>query len=138
MANTFRVLFVDDEPRLRQSWQRLLSSYPDIEFVGTLDTADGLDAAVRATGAHVVLLDVSMPGQCPLDACRNLTRAAPDARVVFYSGHDDAALVEDCFHAGAWGFVDKLMPPDEIIAVLRRVAAGEPSFPRNFDAPTGG
>jgi DNA-binding NarL/FixJ family response regulator len=122
-----RVLFVDDDPRLRDCWGRLIATQNGFELVGTLDRADLLVDSVGRLKPHVVLLDLTMPGADPLEACATLTREFPDVRVIIYTGIDDPALLDAAHAAGAWGFVDKLSPPAEILDTVRLVSQGATS-----------
>jgi DNA-binding NarL/FixJ family response regulator len=124
-----RVLFVDDDRRVRECWSRLLEAQSDIELVGTLDQADRLVEVVQRVEPDVVVLDLTMPGLDPIEAARRLTESDAGARVIFYSGHDDPSLMDAAYDAGAWGFVDKLAAPDAIIEVIRSVAQDTPVFP---------
>jgi len=119
------VLLVDDEPRLVQAWIKLFASEPEFDLVATLDTADGLVEKVNEFDPRIVVLDLGLPGIDPLEVLRSLSESRPDVRIVVHSGQSDGRIREAAFDAGAWGFVDKLAPPEEVFSVLRRVAAGE-------------
>ncbi len=127
-----KVLFVDDEPRLRTVWERLIGMQDDMACAGTLACADDLPRRAAETGAHIALLDLTMPGRDPIEVAAEVAERCPDCRVVIYSGHNDPESMRRAHEAGAWGYVDKLDEPDEILAALRRIAAGEPVFPRSF------
>ncbi len=127
-----RVLFVDDELRLRKAWEQLLCGQEDLEFVGALGSADDLVTTAARTLADIVLLDLSMPGPNPFDAMTRLAAERPDCRVIVYSGYTDREVVQKAIDAGAWGFVDKIERPSDILAAVRRVALGEVVFPGDF------
>lgn len=124
------VLVVDDEAKLRNSWERVLDAQPDLACAGTLGDAEGLEEKAAELGAAVVLLDLHLPGRDPLEAIRGL--AGGDCRVIVCSGDSDPDLLRRVFDAGAWAFVDKLTPPRETLEVIRRVAGGEAVLPRGF------
>lgn len=120
-VHVIKVLFVDDDARLRDSWGRVLANQADIQLVGVLERADQLTDAVRADQPDVVILDLTMPGRDPVEACRELTRVFPSVKVFIYSGLDDSALRDSVFDAGAWGYIDKLSSPDSILETIRAV-----------------
>lgn len=132
MSDVIKVLFVDDDPRLRSSWERLIAAQEDMRCAGTLDRADDLEAQARSLGADVALVDLTMPGRDPLDVIGEMTEHQVRTKVVVYSGQSDPDLVQRTFDAGAWGFADKLDSPSEILGVIRRVAAGDIAFPPSF------
>jgi len=123
-----RVLFVDDDVRLRECWARILASQSDIELVGMLDRADELAETVERSRPNLVILDLTMPGLDPLEACRRVGETSPSTRIIIYSGMDDPELMDAAYDAGAWGFVDKLSAPDAILDVMRMVAEGAIGF----------
>jgi DNA-binding NarL/FixJ family response regulator len=73
-----------------------------------------------------------MPGRSPTDAICELRRRFPDCRTVVYSGTCDDGTMKRAYDAGAWGFLDKLTAPGDVVKAIRRVASGESEFPRRF------
>ncbi|MFI8067252.1 response regulator [Streptomyces sp. NPDC086033] len=121
-----RVLLVDDDPLVRAGLSLMLGGAEDIEIVG--EAADGteVEAAVDRTRPDVVLMDIRMPSVDGLTAMERL-RGRPDAPqvVVLTTFHADEQVLR-ALRAGAAGFVLKDTPPAEILAAVRRVAAGDP------------
>jgi DNA-binding NarL/FixJ family response regulator len=123
---TIRLLIVDDDPLVRAGLTFMLGGAEDIEIVG--EGADGADATELAERLRpdVVLMDIRMPHVDGLTATERL-RGRPDAPevVVLTTFHADEQVLR-ALRAGAAGFVLKDTPPAEIVAAVRRVAAGEP------------
>ncbi|MET7454583.1 response regulator transcription factor [Streptomyces sp. NPDC005574] len=121
-----RLLLVDDDPLVRAGLSLMLGGAEDIEIVG--EAADGaeVEALSDRTRPDVVLMDIRMPSVDGLTATERL-RARPDAPqvVVLTTFHADEQVLR-ALRAGAAGFVLKDTPPAEILAAVRRVAAGEP------------
>lgn len=124
-----KLLLIEDDAKLRRAWERLFTHGGETELVGMLERADGLEAAIDATKPDIVIIDLSMPGRDPVEAVRDLAASHPDIRVVIYSGHSDPALMRAVFDAGAWAYVDKLRPVEDMFSTLRRVGAGEMLYP---------
>jgi DNA-binding NarL/FixJ family response regulator len=118
-------MVVDDEPKLRSAWERLLRMHPDIEVVPSLERADDLVAMVGVHHPDIVLIDLTMPGRAPLDALTEASRRCPNCRFIVYSGTKNAGSIRQAANAGAWAFVDKIDPPEQILGIIRRVASGE-------------
>ncbi|WP_432506198.1 response regulator [Kineococcus arenarius] len=120
-----RVLLVDDDPVVRSALRMVLGGPGDIAVVG--EAADGEEAVAlaAATAPDVALVDVRMPRRDGISAAREIT-AAGGTRVVVLTtfGEDEAVLA--ALRAGADGFLLKDTPPAEIVAAVRRAAAGEP------------
>ncbi len=127
MEERVRVVLVDDEPRLRSTWEMLINQQPDMAVVESLDSADEL-LARAPNGASVMLVDLSMPGRDPLEAVAELSRRKPDCRVIIHSAYHDAQTAQAAMESGAWGLVDKLGSPDAVLAAIRKVSAGEAAF----------
>lgn len=132
MNDRIGVVVVDDEPKLRRSWEHILNAQADLTCVGTWPDADELADRVKRADARVVLLDISLPGADPFEAMADVAQRVSDCRVVVCTGHADQSTIDAALDAGAWGFVDKLSPPAEILNVIRRVAQGEVAFPRGL------
>src|SRR6478672_451184 len=87
-----RILLCDDTPELRALLRSALESEVGVEIVG--EVGDG-DAAVQLAAdeqPHVVVLDLEMPGPDPGALLIGLRRAAPNAALVTFSGHEPAAV----------------------------------------------
>ncbi|MFG2868202.1 response regulator [Streptomyces sp. NPDC048338] len=123
---TIRLLIVDDDPLVRAGLTLMLGGAEDIEIVG--EGADGQEVPelVARLGPDVVLMDIRMPRVDGLTATERL-RALPGAPeiIVLTTFHADEQVLR-ALRAGAAGFVLKDTPPAEIVASVRRVAAGEP------------
>lgn len=133
-ASMIKVLLVEDDARLRGGWARLFESREDMVLVASLERADGLSEAVEEHSPDIVVIDLTMPGKDPVEAVRELTLSAPHVRSVIYSAHSDFGLMREVFDAGAWAYVDKLRPPAEIFATLKRVAEGELVLPPSLES----
>jgi DNA-binding NarL/FixJ family response regulator len=145
---TIRVLIADDQALMRAGFAMILDAEDDIEVIG--EAIDGRDAveSFRRLGPDVVVMDVRMPAMDGIEATRRLTALDPPGRVLILTTFDLDAYVFDALRAGASGFLLKDRPPEELVAAVRIVAAGDallaPSVTRRLiesfaarpDAPT--
>ena len=129
VGNMIRVLVVDDEFLIRQSWESLIADQHDMALVGTMSRADDVVEAAGTLNATIVVMDLSMPGQNPLDAIAMLVRTHPSIRTVVCSGYGTREKMQAAYDAGAWGFIDRLAEPDVVLSSLRSVSNGEVVFP---------
>ena len=122
---TVRVVLVDDQAMVRTGLRMVLAAEPDLEVVG--EAADG-EAGVRLVTAlrpDVVLMDVRMPGVDGLEAARRIIAADLPTRVVVLTTFDEDEYVAAALRAGVSGFLLKVAPPEDLVAAVRTVAAGQ-------------
>ncbi|WP_318212631.1 MULTISPECIES: response regulator transcription factor [unclassified Streptomyces] len=123
---TIRLLIVDDDPLVRAGLTLMLGGAEDLEIVGEGTDGREVPELVTRYAPDVVLMDIRMPHVDGLTATERL-RAEPGAPevVVLTTFHADEQVLR-ALRAGAAGFVLKDTPPAEIVAAVRRVAAGDP------------
>ena len=123
-----RVLIVDDHAVVREGLERMMAKCADLEVVGTAASGEeALDLAV-SRDPDLVLLDLSLPGMHGLDVLGALQTLPRAPRVVVLTVHDDDDIVLGAVRGGAQGYVLKNATRDELIAAVRRVAAGGQAF----------
>jgi DNA-binding NarL/FixJ family response regulator len=120
-----RVVLVDDEHLVRSGVRMILESAHDVVVVG--EAADGRSGVDLVTheAPDVALVDVQMPVMDGIEATALLSERAPSTRVVILTTFEHDAYVFDAIRAGASGFLLKRTPPEDLIAAVRVVAAGE-------------
>ncbi|MGV3562015.1 MAG: response regulator [Nocardioides sp.] len=123
---TTRVLVVDDDPLVRSALTLMLGGASDLDVVGEAgDGRQGVELALSLR-PDVVLMDVRMPVLNGLEATRELHARPDPPRVVVLTTFDADEHVLGALAAGADGFLLKDTPPEEIVAAVRAVAAGDP------------
>jgi DNA-binding NarL/FixJ family response regulator len=120
-----RVLIADDDDLMRAGLIELLSGEPHIEIAGEASTGRQAVERARRLRPEVVLMDVRMPDLDGIEATRELARAAPHARVLILTTFEQDDYVFGALRAGASGFLLKRTRPEELIAAVRTIAAGE-------------
>jgi DNA-binding NarL/FixJ family response regulator len=120
-----RVLLVDDDDLMRAGLTAMLSSDETIDVVG--EAPDGRAAVERAIELRpdVVLMDVRMPGLDGIAATRELLSVSPDVKVVVLTTFEQDDYIFGALSAGASGFLLKRTRPEELIAAIHTVAAGD-------------
>ncbi|PGH43224.1 DNA-binding response regulator [Micromonospora sp. WMMA1996] len=125
MTGSVRVLIVDDDPLVRGALSMILGGVPDLTVVGEATDGAEVPAAVAAHAPDVVLMDIRMPRVDGLAATEALRATAEPPEVLVLTTFDADEQVLRALRAGASGFLLKDTPPAEIVAAVRRVAAGE-------------
>ena len=119
------VLVADDQSMVRAGFRMLLADEEGIEVVA--EASNGLEAVDKAAryDPTVVLMDIRMPELDGLEATRRILAADERARVLVLTTFDLDEYIYEALHAGASGFVLKDDPPEQLIAAIRTVAAGD-------------
>jgi DNA-binding NarL/FixJ family response regulator len=122
---SIRVLVADDQALLRGGLRMILEAQDDLEVVG--EAIDGRDAVeqVHRLRPDVVVMDVRMPSMDGIEATRQLSALVPSARVLILTMFELDEYVFEALRAGASGFLLKDRPPEELVAAVRVVAAGD-------------
>jgi DNA-binding NarL/FixJ family response regulator len=120
-----RVLLVDDDDLMRAGLRAVLSSDETVEVVG--EATDGLHAVDRTARVNpdVVLMDVRMPRLDGISATREILAADPAVKVLVLTTFEEDDYIFGSLSAGASGFLLKRTSPEELIAAIHTVAAGE-------------
>jgi DNA-binding NarL/FixJ family response regulator len=120
-----KVLIVDDDALMRAGLRGVLSNDDGIEVVG--EAGDGRDAVYRTRllAPDVVLMDVRMPDLDGISATRELLEAFPEVRVVIVTTFEQDDYIFDALSAGASGFLLKRTKPEELVAAVHTIAAGD-------------
>ncbi|MFE6050697.1 response regulator [Kitasatospora sp. NPDC056446] len=124
MTAPVRVVVADDQTLVRAGLAGIVAAADGFEVVG--EAADGAQAVrlARAARPDVVLMDIRMPGTDGLAATRQVT-AEGGVRVLILTTFDLDEYIYGALRAGASGFLLKSTPPEDLLAAIRVVAAGE-------------
>jgi DNA-binding NarL/FixJ family response regulator len=120
-----RVLVVDDDDLMRAGLKAVLSSDDAIEVVG--EAGDGFTAVseARAHRPDVVLMDVRMPDLDGISATREVVAVSPEIKVAILTTFEQDDYIFGALNAGASGFLLKRTKPEELIAAVHTLAAGD-------------
>ncbi|MFF0477339.1 response regulator [Streptomyces sp. NPDC004284] len=119
------VLIADDQPMQRFGFRMLLESQDDMTVVG--EAPHGAEA-IRLVDRHhpdVVLMDIRMPGLDGIEATRRIVATGARTRILIVTTFDLDEYAYDGLRAGASGFLVKDAHPEELLAGIRAVAAGD-------------
>ena len=114
-----RVLVADDHPAVAKAVCRVLAL--DCEVVGSV--ADGsavLEAALRLQ-PDVIVLDLHLPNVNALEACRQITQANPQTKVIVFTAMNDPDIMKRSFEVGASAFVSKTSGNADLLSTVKRL-----------------
>lgn len=118
-----RVVIADDHTIVRDGLKQLLA-HPDFCVVG--EACDGQDVMqrVRELEFDVLLLDLSMPKKAGIELIKQVKNEKPTLRVLVLSMHEEQQYAIRAIRAGAAGYMTKESASAQLLAAIRRVAAG--------------
>lgn len=119
------VLIADDQSLVRAGFRLILESQPDFRVVGEAEDGEVAVALARRNHPDVVLMDIRMPRLNGLEATRQIVEnTANQCRIVMLTTFDLDEYVYEALRAGACGFLLKDVTPEQLIAAIRVVTAG--------------
>lgn len=120
-----RVAIVDDQALVRTGFHMVLDAEPGIEVTGEAGDGSAAIDLVRNTALDVVLMDVRMPGLDGIAATAEVVSTPSAPKVIVLTTFDLDEYAFAALRAGASGFLLKDVRPQELIAAIRTVHAGE-------------
>jgi DNA-binding NarL/FixJ family response regulator len=129
-----RVAIVDDHPIVTDGVVANLAASAEIEIVATGVSASDAVSISTAHSPDVLILDLELGGKSGLDAIPGVKAASPRTRIVIFSAYAGEERVAIAFERGADSYVLKGTSSDELVAVVRAVAAGGTLIPPEIAA----
>jgi two-component system invasion response regulator UvrY len=119
-----RVLIADDHPIVRRGLRQIVADQTEMNVT---EAGDGPEALrLLANGEFdVVLLDINMPGISGLDVLSQIRARQPGLPVLVLSAHPEAEFAVRILKAGASGYMNKELAPEELVKAIRRVIGGK-------------
>jgi len=124
LVNPIRVLIAEDHDPVLRALRPLLDGHPDVTVIA--GAPNGLAAAQRCRELcpDVAIVDLSVSEARGLATVRDIRRSAPAVGIVALTSHDDGALAQEVFAAGASGYVLNRSPSEQLLEAIRSVAQG--------------
>ncbi|GAA0228073.1 response regulator transcription factor [Cryptosporangium japonicum] len=119
------VVLVDDQLLVRAGFRLVIDSQPDLTVVGEVGDGAAAVAEVQRVRPDLVLMDVRMPVMDGIEATRRITALASPPKVVVLTTYDLDENALAAIRAGASGFLLKDGAPEDMLAALRTVHAGD-------------
>ena len=115
---------VDDHSIVRSGLKQFFAQQVDLRVVG--EASNGREAIdlIRTQEMHVMVMDLSMPGQSGLDALGMIRAKAPDLGILILSGYPEEQYAMNLIRQGASGYLNKDCDPMEIVNAIRTISLG--------------
>jgi len=119
-----RVLLADDHAVVRAGLREILTDAGDITVAGEATNGQEVMVQIRGQDFDVAVLDMSMPGRSGIDLIKQVKSEKPKLRILILSMHSEQQYAVRALKAGASGYLTKESAADELVAAIRRIAAG--------------
>jgi len=129
-----RILVVEDHPIFREGLARIIGSEPDMLIVARATNAAEAVAEFRRYRPDITLMDLSLPGTNGTDTLITIRGEDPNARIIMLTTSDGAGDIQRAMRAGAWSYILKGMPQEELLEMVRSVHAGRRRVPTEVAA----
>ncbi|MGE3850296.1 MAG: response regulator, partial [Planctomycetota bacterium] len=112
-----RVLVVDDEPDVRLGLERVAGTLtPNVKSAADAESAVKI---AHEWHPHVVVSDITMPGQSGMELLGHLRQHLPTTRVILVTGYGKIPLAVQAMQAGCSHFLPKPLDNRELVEVMR-------------------
>lgn len=125
IAQSIRMLLIDDQVIVREGLRLLLESQPGLNVVGDAASCKEAVALAQSEQPDVILLDLDLGDSHGLNCLAELLSVAPKTKVLILTGVYDLEVHHAAISSGAMGIVRKLEAGDVLVKAIRKVSAGE-------------
>ena len=119
-----RVYVVEDQAPLLKNLLKVLSTFEEVEVVGSAQEGEAGVAEMIQLKPDVVLLDLELPGIDGIEVTRRVKRAGLRTEVLILTSFDNEVKVYEAMQAGASGYLVKRVGPERIRSGIKEVMEG--------------
>jgi len=121
---SLKVALVEDQPKVRESWTRLINSFPDFRCVCSCASGEEALRVIPELKPDVILMDIFLPRMSGIECTARLKQQLPGTQILILTAMDDQELVFMALEAGADGYLLKRTKPMDLRAALLDVLRG--------------
>lgn len=123
--DTLNVLLVEDDERLREEFERMVTAQPQLALIGSVGTVADARRALAKANVHVAIIDLGLPDGDGSELIEQLRETSPDVAVLVSTVFGDEAHVIRAIEAGARGYLLKDTSLEEFVRSIRMVHDGD-------------
>jgi DNA-binding NarL/FixJ family response regulator len=121
-----KIILVDDHPVVRQGIAKYLEKEPDIEICGEAETANEAIKIIDEKNPHLAIIDISLKGGIDgIELIKAVKNRFPNVLTLCLSMFEESVYAERAIRAGAKGYIQKNMEPDNIVKAIHRIMEGK-------------
>lgn len=121
---SIKVVLVEDKAGVRDSWQRLIDSFPEFSCAAVCPSGEEALRVIPSVMPDIVLMDIFLPRMSGIECTARLKVLMPKAQILILTAVDDDELVFMALQAGADGYLLKRTKPEDLRAAMLDVLGG--------------
>jgi DNA-binding NarL/FixJ family response regulator len=138
MAETIRVMIVDDHPVVRFGLAAIIGLQPDMAVTAEAGSGEEACSLSDSQPADIVLMDLRLPGMSGVAAIQALRKSHPKLRFIVLTTYDGDEDIHRALEAGAQAYLLKAMSHHELLSAIRAVHAGRKYLPASISKSLAG
>ncbi|HWY30130.1 MAG TPA: response regulator transcription factor [Candidatus Acidoferrum sp.] len=119
-----KIALVEDQPKARDNWCRLINSFPDLSCVCACKSGEEALRVIPAAAPEVILMDIFLPRMSGIECTAQLKAIMPKTQIIILTAMDDEELIFLALEAGADGYLLKRTKPADLRDALLEVIEG--------------
>lgn len=119
------ILVADDHAIIRKGLIEIISDESDLQVCCEAKNSDEVLESIREKKIDIIILDINMPGKSGLDVLKDVKLIKPELPVLILSINPEDQFARRCLRAGAAGYMNKDIEPEEFILAIRKIAKGQ-------------
>lgn len=119
----------EDHAIVRWALKEALGKDPGIEVVGDAGTAAEALEMIQRARPDVLLLDLGLPDRSGFDVLNEMRESDTAPLVIVLTSHTEPSYAARAIAAGAHGYVNKSVTPEDLLSAIRAVSRGEQVIP---------
>lgn len=132
MENVIKIFIADDHKLIREGFKKIFSRERDMLVIGEAGNGAEVLHFLKNDRCDVIVLDISMPGKSGWELLHELKNFQDPPPVLVLSIHPENQFAVRALKAGAYGYISKECPPEQLVEAVRKVASGRRYVSRNL------
>lgn len=126
--SVIKVAIADDHKIVLEGLQFILSDVEEIKVVFTAQSAEQFQQLLKQHEVDVAILDINLPDMNGIDLGKKLKNEYPELPIIFLTMHKRGGYVREAIDIGAWGYILKDSPKEELITSITSAFQGKTHF----------
>uniref|UniRef100_UPI00405703BB response regulator n=1 Tax=Candidatus Electrothrix sp. TaxID=2170559 RepID=UPI00405703BB len=122
---SYRIILADDHYLIRNGIRNIIAQEADLEVIAEASDGHELVEVLKDNKPDMVILDISMPQVCGIEALEQIHESYPDIRVLVLTMHSNPQYCTYAFSAGAHGYMLKDDSATELLPAILEIRCGK-------------